>query len=212
MLTGMSETELQTTLRLLHAAKGGSDGAMNDLFARYLPRVRRIVAVRLGKGLEECSQFEDLVQNALMRAFVGMERFEARSLGEFRNWLARCAHSAIADEGRLERAAKRGGGQVKLSSELGDEPLSAYIRDPDSQDPFDSLSDRELAEAVHHALLKLNKRYREVLVLRYYCEMSAGEIAEKLGFGARDNARLVCHRALKKLKAVLRHSLQGDGT
>ena len=202
----MTSTELETTLRLLNSAKTGNEAALNDLFSRYLPRVRRIVALRLGKSLDDMSAYEDFVQEALVRALSGIDRFEPRSVGEFRSWLAKCAVSAIQDEYRARHAKKRGRGREKRVSDLGDEPLASWIFAGNDPTASKIASDRELADRIHAALLQLNERYREIIVLRHYCELSAAEIAERMGFESAGAVRLACHRAIAKLRETVQGS------
>ena len=114
----MTCIELETTLRLLNSAKRGNDAALNDLFARYLPRIRRIIALRLNKPLDGVVEYEDFVQETLIRALGALDRFEPRSVGEFRSWLARCSVTAIQDDYRARHAEKRGRGKEKTFSDL----------------------------------------------------------------------------------------------
>ena len=52
-------------------------------------------------------------------------------------------------------------------------------------------------------MLQLDERYREIIILRHYCELSAAEIAERMGFESTGAVRLVCHRALARLRQVV---------
>lgn len=195
--------DLETTLRLAHAAKAGDRGALSDLFERYEPRVRRIVALRLGKPIHRVAEFDDLVQDTLLRALKGFERFEPRSVGEFRNWLASCAVSAIRDHERGRQAKKRGSGEERRFADLGVEPLSATIFAGSTPSPSKIAIDNERENELELAILQLNERYREAIILRYLCEMSPEEVAETMGFTNTQNARNAYHRALKRLRAIL---------
>jgi RNA polymerase sigma factor (sigma-70 family) len=58
---------------------------------------------------------------------------------------------------------------------------------------------------VMRALRRLPARQREALVLRYYLDLSAGEIAATMGIGP-SSVRSATHRALASLGRMLRES------
>jgi DNA-directed RNA polymerase specialized sigma24 family protein len=106
------------------AAQEGDRRALEELFARYLPRVRQIVALRMGRRQRQILEVDDVAQEALLSVFRGLERFEHRSQGSFRNWLARCVESQVAGAARKAGARKRGGGKVRLFCDLAPEGRS----------------------------------------------------------------------------------------
>ena len=199
----MAEEAYETTLRLVRAAQAGEEKALNDLFVRYLPRTRRIVAARMGWKLQQLHDYEDLVQESLLKVFQGLERFEARSEGSFRHWVAECVECTIRNAVRDSQRAKRGGGAVKRWSELQNENLSALTFAGDSPTPSAIVQASELEERIEAALLLLPKRYRDAIVLRSFCEMSYTEIKDSLGVEHEATARQICFRAMQKLGELL---------
>ena len=111
-MTDASDPGLRRTTILVEAAQGADASALNDLFARYLPRTRRIVALRMGWKLQQIQDHKDAVQNALNKVFQGLERFEARTEGAFRNSLAYCVECSLRDTLRQANRKKRGEGNV----------------------------------------------------------------------------------------------------
>jgi len=107
----------EETVRLVRAAQSGDQRSIEALFERYLPRVRQIVALRLGYRTRDFAVHDDLVQEALVRAFRGLDRYEERSEGTFRNWVATCVANTVRNWFRDEKAARRGGGRAG-----GDQP------------------------------------------------------------------------------------------
>ena len=201
----MSEDEdpIETTLRLVASAKSGDARALNDLFERYLPRTRRIVACRMGWRLSQLEDHEDLVQETLLRVFKGLERFEARSEGSFRHWVAHCVECAIRDRARHAKRAKRGGGAEKRWGDLAAESLAESIFASDQPTPSAIVRAAELEEKIEASLLELPERYRELIVLRSLCGMSYKEIAETMGFDREATVRNAYSRALHKLEEAL---------
>lgn len=194
---------LDSTLRLVEAAQAGEREALEALFERYLPRVRRIVALRAGYRLRQLEDVDDLVQDALLRVFRDLDRFEARSEGSFRSWIARCVEREVIDGARRANAEKRGGARVRRFGDASDSLLAESIFAGDSPTPSAVLRGRELEERLEEALLALPDHHREVIVLRKICEMSYAEIARTLGFAEEVNARMAVSRALKRLRELL---------
>ncbi len=194
---------IHDTLRLVESARSGDRGALEGLFERYLPRVRRIVALRLGRRLARFVELEDIAQEVLLRVFRGLERFEARTEGSFRNWIATCVEHAIIDSARRMDARKRGSGDVvRFGDPARDESLLAILVDPGPR-PSTIVSERETEERIEDALLELPTHNREIIVLRYLCGMSFAEISQTLEIGSEATARKALHRAVERLRGLL---------
>jgi RNA polymerase sigma-70 factor (ECF subfamily) len=192
--------DLETTLRLVREAQAGDDRALESLFARYLPRVRHMVALRLGYRLRDFATHEDIVQEALLRAFENLERFEERSEGSFRNWLARCVQNVVNDHFRRAGAAKRGGGKVRLASSYESEDLSAIVFAGKDPTPSAIISKEELVDKIESSLLGMKEHHREVILLRLFCDMSYAEIGEAIGVREEATVRKLYSRAIAELR------------
>ena len=196
----MPEPDFTTTVVLVRDAQKGDRDALDSLFDRYLPRVRQIVALRMGQRLRQFTELDDLAQEALLSAFQGLERFEHQSEGSFRNWLARCVECAIVDCRRGADAAKRGGGNVRLFGDIDTEGFLSGILPGEGPTPSEVVKAKELEETLETALLKLPEHHRELIVLRHLCQMSYAEVAKAMNFAKEDSARRGCARALQKLR------------
>ena len=195
--------DFDTTVFLVQKAQGGSRDALNVLFGRYLPRVRQIAALRVGRCLQRFLEEEDVVQEALLKALKGLGRFEHRTDGTFRNWLARCVESAVVDSARKARARKRGSGKAPLLGELASESLSSSIFASPDPSPSQVLQRMELDGQVEEALLGMEKHHREIIILRKLCGMSYADVAKAMGFKRDATARQACARAIERLKERL---------
>ena len=193
------------TVVLVRAAQSGDRQAVEQLFARYLPRVRQIVALRLGPRLRQVVDVEDVVQEALLRVFESMDDFAERSEGNFLNWVSRCVEHEIASQARKFRAQKRGGGKVVRFSDRPSKTAqgtSMFMgRGPT---PSAIVQGQELEERILMVLLGMPKVYREALILRHLCAMSYSEVAKTLGFRSEATARKACSRAVSKLNELVR--------
>ncbi len=191
---------LEITINLVDAAQKGDRQAEEDLFTRYLPRVRQIVALRLGYRLQDFAAFEDHVQEAMLKAFQNLKQFEHQSEGTFRNWIAKCVSNSMNDSFRRQLAQKRGGGKVKEASAYENEDMTQTLFKGKDPTPSAIYRGKELLEKIETCLLGLKEHHREVIILRRFCEMSYGEVAEAMGFSDETTVRKVFSRAMKKLK------------
>jgi len=198
-----NDPALRNTISLVKSAQQGSRKALEDLFCRYLPRVRQIVALRLGYRQRLFVEVEDIVQDTLLKVFEGLHRFEQRSEGSFRNWLARCVECQIVDSAREMGAKKRGAGGAKRFADIRGETLTSSVFPAEGPTPSKVAQGKEAQEKLEEALLGLPQHYREVIVLRQLCEMSYPEIAKTMGFNEEASARKACSRALQKLREAL---------
>lgn len=200
---GTAHGGFDSTVQLVVASQGGDPRALNELFARYLPRTRRIVACRMGWKLKQLVEQEDLVQAAMLRIFQGLERFEVRTEGSFRHWVAHTVECTLRNAARDSRRAKRGGGAVKRWSEIADDSLANLTLAGDAPTPSAVVQAVEAEEKIEAALLQLPERYREAIVLRSLCGMSFEEVASQLGIEKEATARQIYSRGLQKLKDQL---------
>ena len=202
----MSDAAFTTTIQLLEHAQRGDDRAVDDLFTRYLPIVRQIAALRTGRSLRRLVSDEDIVQEAMLRAFRGLHRFEPRSEGTFRDWLAKCVETALVDEIRAATRKKRGSGKVRPFSDATDGEdcrISHYVLEPEAGSPSKVAIGREVEERIEEILLSMKSHQREVIVLRQLCGMSYREVADAMGLEKEGTARQLCARALAKLRQEL---------
>lgn len=193
------------TILQVQAAKLGNAAAREELFARYLPRVQQIVALRLNKPLKDCwHDIQDLAQESLLEAFLHLDKFEQTSEGSFRNWIATIVVNNVRDASRRGTAKKRGSGKVKPLGEGGSDGQESTINIPaHDAPPSVMLYANELEEARERAMLQLNQRHREAIILRHLCEMEYEEVAKVMKLNSVAAARALCHRATENLRDLM---------
>ncbi len=192
--------DLEATINLVKKANDGNSVALEELFERYMPRVRRIVRFRIGRKAVNSLDIDDLVQESLLKAFQNLDQFDLQSTGRFHNWLARGVERQIIDHWRGGQAQKRGGGRERRFADCPADELSSTIfrgQEPTSSQVYRA---KELESRIDAELLKMDEADREVIVLRQLCEMSYAEVAESLGLPSEAAARKAFSRALRKLK------------
>ena len=92
---------------------------------------------------------------------------------------------------------------MRRFGDCASEILVSSIFAGNEQSPSEVVHVRDLGEKLEGVLLEMPKHSREVIILRYLCELSYEEIAPEMGFGQEATARKASSRALQKLKDVM---------
>lgn len=193
-------TSGQSTLQLIRLAQAGDERALDDLATRYLPCVRQVVVLRLGSRMRRHADIDDLVQDSLVRILSGLETYEPRSEGSFRNWLARCVENEVIDQARRHSSRKRGAGRVLRFADCDSKALHSTIFAGSEPAPSQWARAAETADRIRDALLEMPEHQRELIILRALCDMSYEDVARELGIPTEGAARVACSRALAELK------------
>lgn len=185
---------------LIDRARGGDQDAFASLHGRFAARVRGLVALRMGRSLDDFVAAEDVVQEVLAEAFAGLEHFgRDQPDASFVCWLARLAERRVRDHWRARVAGKRGGGRVRRLSDLRTTQVRAADGPAREPSPSVELQRRETGLRLEAALLRLGERARVVVYCRLVLEMDFAAIAAEMGL---ENAATACamfHRATKRL-------------
>ena len=177
-----------TTLALLRRARDGDRDALDGLFARLLPSLRRWAHGRLPGGVRDLSDTADLVQHAIVGALRHLDRFEPRRRDALRAYLRQAIRNRVLDE--LRRHGRRplhvpiDG--ANLAAEAGLSPLARLLS-------------REQEERFHRAIDRLRAEDRELVIARLDLGYNYSQIALATGRPSPDAARMAVHRALLRL-------------
>jgi RNA polymerase sigma-70 factor (ECF subfamily) len=151
----------------LIAARAGDERAFRRLVEPY----RHALEVHCYRILGSAHDAEDIAQEALLRAWRGLEQFEPRV--QFQTWLYRIATNACLDE--LKRRRRR----PEPVEPFPDRPFDPTA--PPTYDPAARYAIREGMElALVRAIQQLPGRQRAVLIFRDVLGWSAAEVAEVL--------------------------------
>jgi len=170
----------------LHRARGGDD----DAFNRLVEPLRRELHAHCYRMLGSTHDADDALQDALLRAWRGLARFEGRS--SLRSWLYTVATRTCLDtvEGRSRRALPVDLGPSSGRAVVGDAPLvdvawlgpypdvtlAAGPASPDAR-----YEQREAVELAFVAALQhLPGNQRAALLLSEVLGFSAAEIADMM--------------------------------
>jgi len=189
---GMSDsrTDPATTFELVERARQGDPAALDSLFARHAPRLRRWASGRLPSWARDMTDTDDLVQDALLQTFKRIPEFEARGTGALYAYLRQAVLNRVKDE--LRRKARR----------PGSEPLDDLERD-NSPSPLELAIGREALDRYEAALAQLTPDEQAALIGRLELGCSYEELAESMGKPTSEAARKAAGRALVKLVAEM---------
>ena len=145
-----------TDAALVRAAQGGSEAAVEELFARHWPDAYRTALLIA----HDCAAAEDIAQEAFLAALRALPRFDRRR--PLRPWLHRIVVNRAIDFARARRL--RGEVDVEAVPEV----------------PAPAAADVTGLGGLGAALGRLSPEHRAVVVMRYLLELTPGEIAEAL--------------------------------
>src|ERR1035437_2276003 len=164
-----NEQVREESLAISNGLKHQEAGLLDELIVRYQHRLLRYL-LYLTSSRELA---EDLFQEVWMRVLVRGAQFNGKA--RFDTWLFTIARNLVIDLKRKRTMASLD----ELIEGKGDDdrPMAFEIADgePTPFDRFANLEDRELLAA---GLLGLDTIYREVLVLRFYEDLSLEEISK----------------------------------
>jgi RNA polymerase sigma-70 factor (ECF subfamily) len=185
------EAPAEASLALLRRAQAGDASALEQLVARYLPRLRRWASGRLPIWARDLADTTDLVQETLVRTFRRIEHFEPRGEAALQGYLRQAVMNRIRDE--LRKAKRR----------PQFEAVDTGVEDP-AASPLERLIGREAVARYEAALERLKPADREVVVARLELGLDNQELAEALGKPSPNAARMAVERAFLRLAAEMR--------
>jgi len=181
-----ADPEADATLHLLTAARAGDAEALDRLFGRYIPGLRRWASGRLPGWARDISDTHDLVQETVVQVFRKLEGFEYRGEGALLAYLRQGLMNRVRNE--IRRARSKPASDV-LDSSVEDRTPS----------PVDVAIGQEALEQYDAALGRLRPDERELIVARVELGLTYQEVAEVLGKPSNDAARMAVARALVRL-------------
>lgn len=185
--TAMDETRgLDSTLDLVRRAQSGDPAALDSLFARCLPPLRRWASGRLPRWTRGLMDTDDLVQETVIRTVKRLDTFEPRHDGALQAYLRQAVMNRIRDE---VRRSVRSPKPTELDE--NEQDLSAS--------PLDEAIGVEAVERYEAALSRLRPEEREAVVARLEMDGTYEAVAQALGKPSADAARMAVSRALLRL-------------
>ena len=153
--------------------------------ARLLKYIQRISNISWQEG-------EDILQEVFIKIYRNLNDFDHQY--KFSAWIYRIARNETISNFRKSHAKTKG-----LLLDIDDEIFERLAADLDIEKNF---RDKEACEAIKNVLKKLNKKYQEVIMLRFFEDRNYQEISYILKKPAGTIATWL-NRAKKKLRTEL---------
>lgn len=166
-----------TDAALVAAAVRGRRDAFSELVKRHQGTVYRI-ALRI---LRDEAEAGDAAQEAFLKAFRNLKSFDVAR--PFAPWLYRIARNHTLDIARSRGASLELLERGAPDEDAGEDAAGAVGRDAadESPDALTLLEGAQLAQRVGGAIARLDVKYREVIELYHYENLTYEEIAGTLG-------------------------------
>lgn len=174
------------SVELIRRARDGDRQAVDHLFRRYLPILRRWATGRLPYWARDLVDTDDMIQDTLIRTFRNVENFVPRHDGAFAAYLRQALSNRIRDEVRRAR-------RVPRREQLGDQ------HEGNDASPLEEAIGREALGRYEEALGRLTEAERELVLARIEMGLSYKDLASATNRPTADAARMAVGRALVRL-------------
>ncbi len=176
----------ETTFELVLRARTGDPHAIDEICARYIPRLNRWARGRLPAWARGALDTQDMVQDTLVQVVKRLDQFEPRHEGAFQAYARQALMNRIRDE--IRRAQRKPAGDALDTGHPSREPS-----------PLEEAIGHQALERYEAALERLRPEEREAVVLRVEMRQSMAEIAAAMGKPSAAAAHMAVSRALVRL-------------
>jgi RNA polymerase sigma-70 factor (ECF subfamily) len=204
--SGDSVADAQPTLELLDRARRGDDAAVDGLLARHRAALRRMIDLRMDRGVRQRVDASDIVQDVLIEANRRLTDYLANPSMPFRLWLRHMAKDRLIDAHRRHRvaASRSVDREIPLQAAADDSVAAGVVRSLADREPTpaEAATWRELERRFAEAVEQLDPQDRQIVLLRHFEHLSTAEAAEVLGL-AKPAAGMRYLRAMRRLRVLL---------
>lgn len=166
----MQKYAKQTDDQLVAAFAAGNNQAFDALLERHQTRVFNYIR----HIVNDDASANDVFQETFVRVVMTIKQGRYTADGKFASWVMRIAHNIIIDMFRREKA------EATVSTDEADYDMFNR-RELSDATIEDVLVDQAITHDVRQLVRTLPREQRQVLVMRYYGNMSFKEIAERTG-------------------------------
>lgn len=156
-----------------------------ERFEEYYSKCYKLVVNYIVKKIQNPQDAEDLAMECFAKCYENFDKFD-ETKASFQTWLFVIVNNKIKNYYRGKKSFEEPDETLQSDEELEETIVDAMY-----------LSD--MRKALSEALLSLNENQREIIIMKYYKNMTSGEIAIKLGMSA-VNVRVTMSRAMNALR------------
>lgn len=177
---------------LMHFLKEGDYAAFEMVYVRYCTKYRQFILAMV----KDSDIADDITQNVFMKLWKNREKLDENL--SLTAYLYVMSKYEIYNHFRMLRNHR-----TSVMSKLGAE-ISQVTQNPEATTPFEGLSFMELNQKVTVLIEQMPPKRREIFKMSRFDDMTAKEIAHKMGISPRTVEEHI-HLALKELKKNLKN-------
>lgn len=184
--------------RLVSAFSDGNNQAFDILLERHKDRIFNYIY----NMVKDEDLANDIFQESFVKAIMTIKQGRYNADGKFASWISRIAHNAVIDHFRQEKT------QGTVSTDEADYDI-LNRRELAEETIEDLIIDKTIRDDIRALIQALPAEQRQVLIMRYYNNLSFKDIADKTGvsintaLGRMRYAILNLRRIAEKNKIVL---------
>jgi RNA polymerase sigma-70 factor, ECF subfamily len=201
----MPESQTSTVRDLLARARTGDAAARDALFQRCRNYLAVVARSQVESWMQAKVDASDIVQQTLLEAHRGFDRFQGGTEGEWLAWLRQILNHNAADfvrqfHGTDKRQARR---EVPLAAPPDASFADSFLHPADqAASPSQQVMQKERDIEVADALTRLPPDYQEVIVLRNLQRLPFEDVAKRMG-RSRPATQMLWMRAIRQLQELL---------
>ncbi|MBO4551352.1 MAG: sigma-70 family RNA polymerase sigma factor [Bacteroidaceae bacterium] len=187
----MNNLSAMTDHELVELYEKGNDSAFDILLARHQAYIYSYILFLV----KDSDVANDFFQDTFQRAIIAIRSHKYQTSGKFSAWLTRIAHNLIIDKSRESETTCTVREDLVKPKALNSLQLSEATRE-------DEIIDRQTRESIRNMLNYLPEPQREVIIMRFYDDLSFKEIADLTGVSI-NTALGRCRYALINLRKLI---------
>jgi RNA polymerase sigma-70 factor (ECF subfamily) len=192
----MKNLSTSTDYELVQLYENGNDNAFDELLQRHQNYVYSYILFLV----KEEERADDIFQETFTRAIIAIRSHKYQTTGKFSAWLIRIAHNLIIDSSRETESGKLIIQENFTPSILNDIRLSEGAVET-------SIIEEQKSDQIRKMLDYLPEVQREVIILRFYEDLSFKEIAEKTGVSINTSLGRMRYALINLRKMIQEHNL-----
>lgn len=192
----MKNLSTSTDYELVELYENGNDNAFDELLQRHQSYVYSYILFLV----KEEDVADDIFQETFTRAIIAIRSHKYQTTGKFSAWLIRIAHNLIIDSSRETESGKLIKQEDFSPNILNDIRLSEGGIET-------NIMEQQKLEQLQKMLDYLPDVQREVVLLRFYEDLSFKEIAEKTGVSINTSLGRMRYALINLRKMVQQHNI-----
>ena len=192
----MKNLSTSTDYELAKLYENGNDNAFDELLQRHQSYVYSYILFLV----KEEDKADDIFQETFTRAIIAIRSHKYQTTGKFSAWLIRIAHNLIIDSTRETESGKQITQEKFTPVILNDIRLSESGVEK-------NIIEQQKADQIRKMLDYLPDVQREVILLRFYEDLSFKEIAEKTGVSINTSLGRMRYALINLRKMVQQHNM-----